>query len=245
MSGTLPTDPEARELLAGEYVLGTLDARQAAAVNTAMLSDPDLAEAVAAWSRRLAPLSRLALPEAPPSDLWARIEANLPAGPRIIAAPVPVPVPSRLSWLWRGWALGASLAAAVLAGVAFLPTAEKPAFMTVLVSDRAAPAWIAQADRQGAISLAAVRPAFGEPQPAAPDGRVMQLWGLHPGQTAPVSLGLLPRTPGRVTIPTPALRPVNDMLIEISLEPAGGSPTGRPTGPILFYGRLIEAPAPK
>jgi anti-sigma-K factor RskA len=240
MSGSIPTDPDARDVLAGEYVLGTLDARQAAAVDRAMAADPALAEAVAAWSRRLAPLTRLAVPEAPPPDLWARIEARLPA-PRVAS----VSAPSRLSWLWRGWAIGATLAAAALAGIAFLPAAEKPAFMTVLVSDRAAPAWIAQADRQGAISLAAVRPAFGEPQPAAPEGRVMQLWGLHPGQTAPVSLGLLPSTPGRITIPTPALRPVNDMLIEISLEPAGGSPTGRPTGPILFYGRLIEAPAPK
>jgi anti-sigma-K factor RskA len=31
------------------------------------------------------------------------------------------------------------------------------------------------------------------------------------------------------------------MLIEISLEPPGGSPTGRPTGPILFIGRLAAA----
>jgi anti-sigma-K factor RskA len=241
MSGTIPTDPEDREVLAGEYVLGTLGARQAAAVEAAMARDPALADAVAGWERRLAPLSRLAVPEAPPPDLWARIEAGLPR-PATARAPAP---PGRLSWLWRGWAIGASLAAAALAGIAFLPAQKPPAFTTVLVSDRAAPAWIAQADPQGGISLAAVRPAFGEPQPSAPDGRVMQLWGLHPGATVPVSLGLLPRTPGRITIPTPALRPVNDMLIEISLEPEGGSPTGRPTGPILFYGRLIEAPAPK
>jgi anti-sigma-K factor RskA len=114
--------------------------------------------------------------------------------------------------------------------------------MTVLVSDRAAPAWIAQADRAGGITLAAVRPAFGTAQPVTPEGRVMQLWALRPGDAAPTSLALLPRTPGLVNIPAPALRPVNDMLIEISLEPEGGSPTGRPTGPILFYGRLIEAP---
>ena len=243
MSATIPTDPEDREVLAGEYVLGTLGARQAAAVEAAISRDPALAEAVAGWSRRLAPLTRLAVPEAPPPDLWARIEAGLPAASRPAAAPAAAP--GRLSWLWRGWAIGASLAAAALAGIAFLPAGQKPAFTTVLVSDRAAPAWIAQADAQGSISLAAVRPAFGEPQPAAPDGRVMQLWGLHPGATVPVSLGLLPRTPGRITIPTPALRPVRDMLIEISLEPEGGSPTGRPTGPILFSGRLIEAPAPK
>ena len=87
-----------------------------------------------------------------------------------------------------------------------------------------------------------MRPAFGAAQPATPDGRVMQLWGLRPGDSGPTSLALLPRTPGRISIQTPPIRPVPDMLIEISLEPEGGSPTGRPTGPILFYGRLIEAP---
>jgi anti-sigma-K factor RskA len=231
MSGTA----EDRDLLAAEYVLGTLDARRSAAVEAALPRDPALAGAVVAWTNRLAPLTRLAPPEAPPPDLWDRIEARLPGAARHAAPP-------RRSWFWQGWAIGASLAAAVLAGVAFLPRAEKPAYMTVLVSDRAAPAWIAQADRSGGITLAAVRPAFGDPQPATPDGRVMQLWGLRPGETAPTSLALLPRTPGRISIPAPALRPVNDMLIEISLEPEGGSPTGRPTGPILFYGRLIEAP---
>lgn len=221
-----------QDLLAAEYVLGTLDARASAAVEAALPRDPALAEAVAAWTRRLAPLTRLAPPEAPPPDLWDRIEARLaPAKPA-----------SRPARFWQGWAIGASLAAAVFAGLAFLPRAEKPAYMTVLVSDRAAPAWIAQAGRDGAITLAAVRPAFGDPQPTTPEGRVMQLWGLRPGETAPTSLALLPRTPGRITIPAPALRPVNNMLIEISLEPEGGSPTGRPTGPILFYGRLIEAP---
>jgi len=236
VSGGLPRDPEARDLLAGEYVLGTLDARQAAAVESAMATDPILAEAVATWVRRLAPLTRLAPPEAPPPDLWDRIAARLPG-----ASPAALP-PTRLSWLWRGWAIGASLAAVVFAAIAFLPRAEQPAYVTVLVSDRAAPAWIAQADREGGIILAAVRPAFGEPQPITPEGRVMQLWALRPGDPGPTSLALLPRTPGRIRIPAPALRPVNNMLIEISLEPEGGSPTGRPTGPILFYGRLIEAP---
>ncbi|WP_376087849.1 hypothetical protein ACE7GA_15050 [Roseomonas sp. CCTCC AB2023176] len=38
-----------------------------------------------------------------------------------------------------------------------------------------------------------------------------------------------------------SIRPQPGMLIEISLEPPGGSPTGRPTGPILFIGRLTAA----
>jgi anti-sigma-K factor RskA len=30
------------------------------------------------------------------------------------------------------------------------------------------------------------------------------------------------------------------MLVEISLEPLGGSPIGRPTGPVLYIGRLAR-----
>jgi anti-sigma-K factor RskA len=240
MSGTIPTDPEARDLLAAEYVLGTLDARQSAAVEAALATDLALADAVAAWTNRLAPLTRLAPPEAPPPDLWDRIAARLPGATPLPGGPRPAPVPR--ARFWQAWAIGASLAAAVFATIAFLPRAESPGYVTVLVSDSAAPAWIAQADREGGITLAAVRPAFGEPQATTPEGRVMQLWAQRPGDANPTSIALLPRTPGRVTIPAPALRPVNNMLIAISLEPEGGSPTGRPTGPILFYGRLIEAP---
>ena len=54
----IPTDPAERDALAGEYVLGTLDARAAAAVERAMATDPALRAAVAAWEARLAPLDR-------------------------------------------------------------------------------------------------------------------------------------------------------------------------------------------
>jgi anti-sigma-K factor RskA len=71
---------------------------------------------------------------------------------------------------------------------------------------------------------------------------VLQLWALPQGATAPTSLGLIPPE-GRVTVTPDAIRPEPGMLIEISLEPPGGSPTGRPTGPILFIGRLTAAGA--
>jgi anti-sigma-K factor RskA len=52
-----------------------------------------------------------------------------------------------------------------------------------------------------------------------------------------------------VTIAAPGLKqergenappPGPDQLFEITLEPAGGSPTGRPTGPILFKGNTTQ-----
>jgi anti-sigma-K factor RskA len=34
---------------------------------------------------------------------------------------------------------------------------------------------------------------------------------------------------------------INEATYAISLEPEGGSPTGEPTGPVLWGGKLIEA----
>jgi anti-sigma-K factor RskA len=166
MSAVLPTDPGERDVLAGEYVLGTLDARMAAAVAAALEADLALREAVQAWEIRLAPLSALATPEAPPPDLWARIEA------RFAPAPARSPAAGRISWLWRGWAIGATLAAAGFAGLALLPRAPQTRYMTVLVTDRSQPAWLAQADAKGGLRISTVASLDGT-RPTTPEGRVL------------------------------------------------------------------------
>ncbi len=235
----LPTDPAELTALAGEYVLGTLDARQSRMVEAALPGNPDLAAMVAAWEDRLAPLSLLAPPEAPPPGLWDQIEAH------ISPAQAARPARPRFLRLWQGWAVGASLAAAALAGVAFLPGAAAPRMMTVLVTSGTQTAWTAEVDRRGGIQLAALGAPTGGPlDTAPPDGRVLQLWALPPGAKAPTSLGLVPRGAGAVHITTPAVKPVAGMLIEISLEPPGGAPGALPTGPVLFIGRLTEAGPP-
>jgi anti-sigma-K factor RskA len=241
----IPTDPSERDALAAEYVLGTLEGREAAEVAAALPGDPALRASVEAWEARLAPLITLAPPEAPPPGLWDRIEAALPGAPATVAATPPPGAPpaprrSRFEAWWRGWALGATAVAAGLA--AFLVTrppapeeqAAGPRLMTVLLTQRDQPAWLVEAEQDGAIRLAALNP-----RPVAAD-RVLQLWALPEGATAPTSLGLIPPE-GRVTVTPATVRPEPGMLIEISLEPPGGSPTGRPTGPILFIGRLTAA----
>jgi anti-sigma-K factor RskA len=227
----IPTDPQDRDIVAAEYVLGTLDARAAAEVEAALPGDAALRAAIRDWEARLAPLMVLAAPEAPPPDLWDRIERALPGTPR------PAPAPKRRGWLdlWRGWAIGASAVAAGLAVVLVTrPAPEPPRLMTVLLTQRDQPAWVVEADPSGRLHLASVTPRRLE------EGRAMQLWSLAPGETAPTSLGLIPPE-GRLTVNTGGVRPEPGMLIEISLEPPGGSPTGRPTGPIIFIGRLTAA----
>ena len=222
----IPADPEARDALAAEYVLGTLEAREAAEVARALERDADLAAAVARWDARFAPLTALTLPEAPPPDLWSRIEAALDPTPR---------PPARRAW-FDAWKLGTFGAAAVAAGLAaflLLRPPPQPQLMTVLLTEREQPAWLVQADAEG-LRLAALNT-----RPAPPD-RVLELWALPQGAAAPTSLGLIPHD-GRLTVRPATIRPHPGMLIEITLEPPGGSPTGRPTGPVQFIGRLAPA----
>jgi anti-sigma-K factor RskA len=226
----IPTDPAERDALAAEYVLGTLEAREAAEVAHALPADPALAEDVARWEAHLAPLAVLAAPEAPPPDLWARIEARLDP---VATAPTVAPWWRRLADPWRLGAIGATAVAAGLAGVLLLRPAPAPQYMTVLLTNQEQPAWLVQADREG-IRLASLntRP--------PPEGRVLELWALPQGATAPTSLGLIPAD-GRITVRPTTITPSPGMLIEITLEPPGGSPIGRPTGPIQFIGRLAPA----
>jgi anti-sigma-K factor RskA len=216
--------PQERDELAAEYVLGTLEAREAEAARALIGQEAEFARLVADWERRLAPLLALAAPESPPPGLWARIEATLDGGR-----------PGRARWRfkWPAFGLGASAVAAGLAAFIILRPPVQPPLMTVLLTSQDQSAFLVEAER-GQIRLAAVNPRGVEA------GRVMQLWALPQGATAPTSLGLVPES-GRLSVTPRGIRPEPGMLIEITLEPPGGSPTGRPTGPILFIGRLAAA----
>ncbi len=86
---------------------------------------------------------------------------------------------------------------------------------------------------------------LARPVAAATDAaRVPQLWLLPVGASRPVSLGLLdPTSENRRTLealPPEAL--AAGALVEVSLEPPGGSPTGLPTGPVISKGFLVASP---
>jgi len=223
-SGT-SSDPDDPDLDAAERALG-LRARSADALPGALEQ---------AWADRFAPLWLDVQPRQPGAHVWTGIARRLahlrdPSG----ASRRRSRLPSVLTGLLSGLATAAALTAAAVLGpidLRSLVLGEK--FVAILGPETASPLFTAVVDtRRGTLSFAPVTGALQGP-------RVPQLWYV-PGSGNPLSLGLIdPRTRTEITIPTPVLRTWKPgETLAISLEPAGGSPTGAPTGPIIATGAV-------
>jgi len=229
-------DPELRERLAAEYVLGTLPSRSRRRFERLMTEDPALARVVAVWADRLALIDAATAAEDPPARVWRAVEARIAAD----GAP-PAPAPSRFRSVpfWRGLALGATAAAAglIIYLTAFTgrPGPPTPAVVAVLADQSGDPSWIAVAGpRRGEVSVSAVRPQDEDARHS------FELWGIVGGTPRP--LGLLGPRSGNVSIIRAAELPPPGDLLAVSLEPPAGSPTGLPTGPVLSRGKVMLKP---
>lgn len=252
--GAGPDEPP--EDLAAEYVLGCLDAPAMAEARRRIVAEPGFAREVADWERRLLPLAALLPERAPPPALWDRLERSVaglrgPGAAGAAARPVPllaaVPGVGRpqeslqesgrvgeagaLRRSVRRWRLATAASLALAAGVAGLALrrpAETRSVAALAPSGSQSGLFLAMARPDGTLVLRAVSAV------AVPKGRDLQLWSLPDGATVPASLGVLPAD-GKQVQASPA---AGGQLL-VSLEPAGGSPTGAPTGPVVYSGKLI------
>lgn len=233
---TMSTDD--LQQLASAYVLGTLSLAERVEVEQRLPREPALRDAVDAWEQRLLPLTTLAPPQEPSSQLWPRISASLFT---------PQTVRQAAGWqawwnnlaFWRMLAGGGLTAALVLAVTMSLQTQDRtgPGYLVVLVAPQdKAPGWIVQASSKGNRDLSLIP--LGST--AVPQQKALQFWTKGKDWGAPVSLGLV--KPGQtVKLRLDQLPPLQpEQLFEITLEPATGSPTGRPTGPVLYIGRAVK-----
>jgi len=227
------------DLLAGIYVLGALEADEARAVEELAARDGAVATSIEAWQNRLAPLAAAVPPRAPPADLWNRIEASMGAPAEDEAEPEPPPtLPAQMTPLGRAWGsvtvwrgVSAALAlAAAFAGVTILSRPEPATYAAALAPAGApSPAFLAQMSPDGSLMVRPLAPVQVAP------GKDMELWALPEGAKTPVSLGVLPAIGRSVSLRN---LPTGSTQLMVSAEPAGGSPTGQPTGPVLYSGTL-------
>lgn len=233
-----------RKIKAGEYVLGLLDGVEEAAFNQQRSSDPALEMEVVRWQGRLAPIDRTAPSIEPSPDLWPRIEADLklapePARPARAASRVTQALADawRSLWIWRGMAFAGLATAAVLAAgltIALDRARTQPVMVAVLMTDTNVAAAVVNTFSDGRVELLPLQDI------AVPQGRALEIWTLWDRAVGPRSIGLVDRarsTPLRLdNLP---LGP--NQLFEITIEPASGSPIGRPTGPIVAKGLTVKS----
>ena len=179
------------------------------AVMRARLRSDNFAALVNDWQNRLSGLND-DYAEAPP-NLLPQIEARLfPQAPKAKA--------------WRLWLGGALAATAIAAAALFMPPPRRPWWPRCRPKPRLH--YVAAiAGDQLTLTRTAGR--------AASAGKDYELWIID-GDKPPVSLGVL--TAASVTIPAP--KAAVGFLLAITLEPKGGAPEGKPTGPILAAGPL-------
>lgn len=228
-----PESPE-RDLRAAEYVLGSLPAEERAAFALECAVDPATARAVAEWEGRLAPLALTAPSGAPPEHVWAGIARALPSRTGTAADDRRV---IRLGAQVRRWRLATAGAGLLAAGLALFVavggrperTAPGTRYLAVVQSGGALPALVVRVDI--ASGTAQVRPVGAE----APAGRSLELWYVGTG-AAPRTLGLVGAAARQVALPAGTAA---DGVLAVSVEPPGGSPSGAPTGAVIYTGKLI------
>jgi len=176
---------------------------------------------------------------------------------------------SRRARRWRGTALAIAALAAAFAGIVvmrevqpeLMPDPLKPRvverqvevvkivevasprpaqYVAVLQRDAASPAFLLTFDLDKRTLT--VRTVRAERQP----GKAYELWLVSDRFQSPRSLGLIGNEEftQRPQLANYDAVTINRATYAVSLEPEGGSPTGAPTGPVLFTGKLLQVTPP-
>ena len=234
--------PERAEALAADYVAGTLRGPARRRFEALLPGHPALRDAVAGWRGRLMPLSTVLQPVAPPVGTWAAIEQRL--WPAVAAATAAAP--AREPW-WRAlgfWRAASGLAtvAALALGVALtMPQPVQPPVVVVLQSTGKDPAVAGSLVASFSADGRAVTAKPVVPVAVAGERSLQLWWATEKGK--PVSLGLIKADGATVLDRSKLPGGITGSGIDhmaVSVEPAGGSPTGQPTGTVVFYGKLVR-----
>lgn len=237
-------------MLAAEYVLGTLDGAARQRFRRLLRQDPALRREVVFWETRFAQLGLDLSPVKPPARVWAGLRAR-------IGKPLPQTPGAKFPWwerinLWRAaFAVSSAVAVALLVVLLLIPAPKRPGtappspyasegsqeYMSLIRNRQHNPLWLFTANiKTGTMSVHVMR-GYSVPQ-----GKALELWIL-PAQKGkgPMPVGMIPKSGvHRGAMPRKmwdALKSAHTLAV--SLEPAGGSPTGEPTGPVLFEAPIL------
>ena len=226
-----------RDALAAEYVIGTLRGGARARFEALMRYDPALRRLVAEWEAQLTPLAGAAGEIAPPARLWEKLSRRIAGSAR------------EPGWwtslaVWRVLAATATAFTLIMAVViAAAPRPQPPmAMVAVMNDDKGQPALVVSWPPMKDMRDPHVRIKVVQEHPVMAPGTAWEMWMLPGGSAAPVSMGLINTDRDQVMKVAPALaqKMGGAWGVAMSVEPAGGSKTGAPTGPVIFKGQCVK-----
>lgn len=224
--------PSMADRLAADYVLGTLRGPARRRFEALLPAHPALRQSVQGWQQRLGVLSADVAPVSPSPAVWARIQE------RLFGSPVPAPRWWQRLGPWRGLAATATTAALVLAVLLGQPTPPAPAVPPIVVvmtspdpgKVPATPQFVASVSGDGRSLV--IKPLTGT---AVPSQKALELWALAP-EGAPRSLGIVSNDKPTTVLRGTLLKDTTGFALTI--EPPGGAPDGKATGPVVSVGML-------
>lgn len=221
------------EVLAGEYVLGVLSLEDRQKVERRMRSDRQFAAIVSRWEQNLSEFNEEYEMVTPAASVYPKIEKRI-FGDAALGGHL---------WnsllLWRSVAFGSLfLVAGVLVFAITNEAALRPAAPGKLLS-------ASLAGQNSSISLLANYDATSgrlKVTPVAagkPEEKSLELWLIR-GSDPAEALGILPQTgEGEIILPSELHGKLTEgAIIAVSVEPFGGSPTGKPTGDVVASGTI-------
>jgi anti-sigma-K factor RskA len=224
------------EIISGEYVLGVLSEEDRRRVEARMATDPKFANQVRRWQTNLADFNDDYRDTKPAPEIYNRLETRLfgaedQSGGNVLWQAV---------WgsviVWRSLA-AAALVMAVAIGVADRLTLHAPA-------SRSAPLVAELTGMDSPISLVATYDFSSGHLSVAPAAlkqevpKSLEVWLIEDGKQ-PKSLGVLPDN-GKADLTIAAdmrTQFAAGRTIAITVEPLGGAPGGKPTGPVIALGK--------
>jgi anti-sigma-K factor RskA len=226
---TAPTNVDLINRLAAEYVLGTLRGAARRRLERWRGTSSLVDERCRFWEEGFMPLLLGLRAIEPPAHVWHGIRARLDLAPTARRNRV------------RRYALAASvLLVTVLAALLYWRTLAPPRAAEVATISAPSGALLWQVEIYAAPGTAAQLSVRAGTLAAPPAGRDYELWALPKG-ASPVSLGLLPyrhNAARRELTVAQQQALANAAQLAVSVEPPGGSPTGQPTGAVVFLAPL-------
>jgi anti-sigma-K factor RskA len=235
--------PALRSALSAQYALGTLQGRARRRFEQLVAADPAMRAELRKWEQRFAQLALRLKPMPPRPIVWTGLMHRLSSSTVTPLRPAAPPTG------WRTLALLATAASVVLA-IALSRQVGKPAPQPQVVVQQvpvpSAPIYVAtlQPEKRPTSWLVTVTPGQGRMKVKVLDQyptttqQDLELWVIAGGK--PVSVGVMPKS-GAGEMAWPKNVPFAEKLVlAVSLEPSGGSPTGSPTGPVLATGEILQ-----